>query len=106
MLDLEEDLIRTLDFSLRQLSPVQFLERFLRLFGLDNSKAKTSKKLKALAAHYCRFMLQESLFLRFRPSQIAAASLLFSINLMKSDVMQAILELEKFPKGNFDAVVR
>ena len=35
VIDCEEEVIRTLDFSLRTISPVHFLERFLRLYGLD-----------------------------------------------------------------------
>lgn len=35
LLDMEEEIVRTLDFSLRQISPINFLERYLRLFGID-----------------------------------------------------------------------
>ena len=31
---LESEILRTLDFSLRTVSPIFFLERFLRLFGI------------------------------------------------------------------------
>ena len=34
IIDTESDIIRTLDFDLRQVSPLVFLERYLRLFGL------------------------------------------------------------------------
>ena len=35
LLNLEEAIIRSLDFSLRKVSSIQFLERFVTLFGLD-----------------------------------------------------------------------
>ena len=35
LLDLEEDIIKKLDFSLRHVSPIDFLERYLRLFGIE-----------------------------------------------------------------------
>ena len=36
--DLEEKIVRKLDFSLRQSSSIDFLERFYRLFGIDTKK--------------------------------------------------------------------
>lgn len=35
MKDLEEAVLRALDFSLQHASPLPFLERYLRVFGLD-----------------------------------------------------------------------
>ena len=35
LIDLEERIIRKLDFSLRDVSPIFFLERFFRIFGID-----------------------------------------------------------------------
>ena len=34
---LEESIIRLLDFNLRSASPLDFLERFIRIFDLDSS---------------------------------------------------------------------
>ena len=36
--DLEEKIIRALDFSLRQSTSIDFLERYYRLFGIDTKK--------------------------------------------------------------------
>ena len=36
ILKLEMRVIRTLDFNLQRVSPITFLERFFRLFGLDD----------------------------------------------------------------------
>ena len=35
IIDLEEKIIKLLDFSLRQVSSIHFLERYLRLYGVD-----------------------------------------------------------------------
>lgn len=43
LIELEENIIRTLDFELQHTSPMTFLERYLRLFNLDsddNTEAK------------------------------------------------------------------
>ena len=56
LLALEEDVIRTLDFNLRSVSSIQFLERFLRLFGLDKEDSRTSRQVVDLTMQYCRFM--------------------------------------------------
>ena len=95
---MEEDIIRTLDFNLRKVSQIQFLERYLRLFGLDNVKDKRSMQIAALAGQYCKFMQREACFLKFKPSHKAAASLLFSINLIQSDLVKSILDIKNIPK--------
>ena len=38
IIDLEEKIIKLLDFSLRHVSSIHFLERYLRLFGVDQEK--------------------------------------------------------------------
>jgi len=36
--NLEEKIVRALDFSLRQSTSIDFLERYYRLFGIDTKK--------------------------------------------------------------------
>ena len=43
VIDMEEDIIRTLDFNLRTVSPIHFLERFLRLYGIDQPDSKIAR---------------------------------------------------------------
>ena len=81
MRDLEEAVLRALDFSLQCASPVPFLERYLRIFNIDLGRDDASKYLRKLARNYCKFMQRDSRFLDFRPSQIASAALLFAINI-------------------------
>ena len=87
LLNLEETIVKSLDFNLQHTSPIPFLERFLRIFNLDNSRAdKPVRLIQKLAKNYIKFMQRESCFLDFRPSQIAAAALLFAINITQSPV--------------------
>ena len=87
LINLEEKIIKTLDFSLRDVSPHHFLERYFRLFGIDQEKKDNStNRITSLARDFCRYMLREAKFLRYRPSQLAAAALMLSINICKSNV--------------------
>ena len=47
---------------------------------------------------YCRFMQRESCFLKFRASQIAAASLVFSFNLSASPIIESVLNVKQIPE--------
>ena len=108
LLDMEEQMIRVLDFNLRKASPILFLERFLRLFGLDkmtNNKAIKVTHVILLASQYCRFMQHESCFLKFRPSQMAAASLLFSINLIQSDIAKSVVDLDQITQNKLTTFI-
>ena len=43
VIDMEEDVLRTLDFNVRMVSPIHFLERFQRLYGIDQPSSKLNK---------------------------------------------------------------
>ena len=43
MIDLEESIIRTLDYNLQNVSAGDFVERYLRLFGLDDPESSENK---------------------------------------------------------------
>ena len=80
-----------LDFSCHHISAVPFLERYLRIFGIDIAvRDKNAMQITGLARQYLRFMQRESQFLNFRPSQLASASLLFAINISISNVAPTI----------------
>ena len=54
--ELEERIIRVLDFSLRRSICIDFLERYYRLFGLDPTKDYRAKQIGVLSYDYCKFM--------------------------------------------------
>ena len=82
---LERQVLTELDFGLTYATPLTFLERYQRIFDLDITQdhkdvasiAKGSKDL-------CFYMLENSKFLNYRPSQIAAVSLLLAIKMRRS----------------------
>lgn len=54
LFNLEEDIIRELDFNLQWTSPVIYLERYQRLFGIDNEEQfADAKQIGQLARHFC-----------------------------------------------------
>ena len=95
---MEERIIRTLDFNLRSVPSVAFLERFFRAFGIDNvSKDSNSKEIFKLAHMYLRFIQLDSQFLEFKPSQQAAVSVILAFNISQSPVATKI-GLKKIPE--------
>lgn len=66
---LEEKIIKALEFDLNWISPLYFLERYQRLFGLDLIfQDKHSYLVDASAIYLCRFMMRDVKFLNFKPS--------------------------------------
>ena len=87
LFDLEESIIRMLDFDLHYAGPIPFLERFQRIYNLDQTKRdREAFALNYLARNFCRSMLRSRHYLNLKPSQIAAASLILAINLSTSDL--------------------
>ena len=91
IINLEEKILRTLEFSVHHVSAVPFLERFLRIFGFDSGgKGSDAHQISSLAYKYCIFMQRASHYLEFRPSQIASAALLLAINISVSTIATSL----------------
>ena len=76
-----------LDFDLHYSGPVFFLERFLRIYNLDQIKRdREAFAIDYLARNFCRSMLRSKNYLTLKPSQIGAAALILAINLSTSDL--------------------
>lgn len=104
LLDLEEDIIRTLDFDLRSVSPMLFLERFQRVFQLHNEGSDyQSKVIGSLARQFSKSFLRQQAYLSMKPSQVAGAALTLSINLCQSDIANQ-LGLRKFDNLNLNSL--
>ena len=79
-ISLEKDILKALQFDLQFISPIFFLERYQRVFGVDLEDIDiTSRKIGRLARDFCFLMQRDADFLQFRPSQIAATSLVFAV---------------------------
>ena len=69
MIDLEESIIRMLDFDLHYTGPIPFLERFLRIYNLDQIKRdREAFAIDYLARNFCRSMLRSKCYLSLKPS--------------------------------------
>ena len=69
LITLEEEIIKSLDFDLTEVLSIDFLERYLRLFGIDQEREDTDAfQIAVLAREFCRYMLKNSNFLKFKPS--------------------------------------
>ena len=89
---MEEQILVLLNFDIQHTGPLPFLERYLRIYNLDQIRRadKHIAQLQKLSRRYCRYMQRESDFLDFRPSQIAAASLMLALNVSMSKVAPAV----------------
>ena len=88
---MEELMIRRLDFSLRSEPPLTFLERYFRVFGIDQHKEdQNAKAITELAHELSRYTQSNSVFLDFKPSHNAAACLLLAFNLSQSSIADDI----------------
>ena len=64
--------------------PIQSLERFLRILKYDQNRT-----VYDMSYQICKFQLNDSMFLEYRPSQIAACSAIIAINIFERDQMEA-----------------
>ena len=82
----------TLDFEVRIVTLVSFLERFERVFDFrpDGHQNELQEQIEALARRFCMFSLKNPYCLDYKPSIIAAACLLIAINLRQSPISDTI----------------
>ena len=91
MIDLEEKVIRKLDFNIRDVYSITFLDRYIRLLitNIEQNESNVDQIVK-LSREYCKYMQLQSIFLEFKPSLKAAASLLLALNISQSFVAPEI----------------
>ena len=80
LIDLEAQILIKLGFDFNFQGPVQSMERFSRLLGYQ-----TNSTVNDMAYQICKFQLNDVSFLDYRPSEIAAASVILSINIFEED---------------------
>lgn len=77
---LEYEILALLDFELKFDSPVLFLNRFIHVLGLE--AIDTADPVRDWASNLSLHFQREAEYLKFRPSQVAAACLMFAINIV------------------------
>lgn len=76
-----------LDFDLHYCGPLAFLERFQRIFNLDQvKKDKEAFAINYFSRNFIRCILRQKEYLSLKPSQVAAAALILAINISTSDL--------------------
>ena len=69
LINLEEKIIKTLDYELHYVCPIVFLERYQRILGLDEEYLyKESRIVGGLARRLLRIFVGHSNFLKFKTS--------------------------------------
>lgn len=79
VIQMESEIVRALNFDMNFLSPLTFLERFLRLGDLQEDY-----KVNTIAEELCKLAMTRIQFLDYKPSQIAAAAYVLATNLSNS----------------------
>ena len=82
LLDMEIEILRTLNLNFIMPGPIQSMERFLRILDYD----KKTPVVYSMAYQMCKFSQNDSMFLQHRPSQLAAAACIISINIFEGNV--------------------
>lgn len=84
-LTLELNILTLLEFDLKFNSPIFFLGRYLHLFGINEEQTDSALSSVGIMAHkVCQLLQREPEFLRFKPSQVAAACLMYAINIVNN----------------------
>jgi len=76
---MESEIVRALNFDMNFLSPLTFLERFLRL-----GEVQEDFKINTVAEELCKLAMTKIEFLDYKASQIAAAAYILAHNLSYS----------------------
>ena len=86
VIDMEQKILFAFNWNLNFTTPIFFLDRLQRLMNLDQeSVSPKAKKIGKLARTICAHTVDKSQFLDFKPSHIAAASLMLAYNIAQKD---------------------
>lgn len=81
LIALEEKIIKSLDYELHYTCPIVFLERYQRIFGVDEEYLHEESRLVGeQARRLLRCMVSHSSFLKYKSSQMAGAALMLAMN--------------------------
>src|SRR5438874_1607688 len=85
VIQMESEIVRALNFDMNFLSPLTFLERFVRLGDLHEDF-----KVNTIAEELCKLAMTKVEFLDYKPSQIAAAAYILAHNLANSSAKEQV----------------
>jgi hypothetical protein len=71
----------TFGFDFNFPNPIHFMERYLRILNYDKNQT-----VKDMSFQILKFQLNDSVFLNYRPSMIAACSIILAVNIFEQDL--------------------
>jgi hypothetical protein len=83
LIDLEAQILIKMGFDFNFPGPIQSMERYLRVLNYD-----TNKTIMDMAFQISKFQLNDARFLNYKPSNIAACSVILAINIYEKDKEQ------------------
>lgn len=92
LIELESQILIKMGFDFNFPGPIQSMERYLRILNYN-----TNKTIQDMAFQICKFQLNDARFLNYKPSMVAASSVILAINIFEKDREQ------NSNKGFFDA---
>ena len=90
IIDLEFQVVEYLEFDLQIQTPIVFLGRFLILLLQKQKSAAQCKSIESTATQLCKFATYQADMLNYRPSHIAAAACVLTLNIFASDALSSI----------------
>mmetsp|Transcript_15895 Transcript_15895/g.24495 ORF Transcript_15895/g.24495 Transcript_15895/m.24495 type:complete len:151 (-) Transcript_15895:159-611(-) len=99
LVDLEFKILMELSYDFNFPGPMESVERFLRVLEYDHKKI-----IYDMSYQICKFALTESKFMNYRFSQIAAASVILSINIHEKEQFVKKCLKKKEKNSNFFGV--
>lgn len=80
LIDLEYEILFMFGCDFNFHGPIHFVDRYLRLMDFQNESV-----IQMMCQEICKFSLNDEMFLNYKPSQIAACSVILSINIFKKE---------------------
>ena len=80
LIELENEIIFMFGCDFNFHGPTNFLDRYLRVLDFHNEDV-----IQMMSSEISKFSLNDEKFLNYRPSQIAACSVILSINIFKKE---------------------
>lgn len=82
---LEQEIMHTFKWNFNFQGPTEFIDRYLRILCVDKIRA-----IRNMSCQFCKFSLNESKFLYYRPSVLAACAVIIAVNVHKAEQYKTI----------------
>lgn len=80
LIKLELEIGHRFNWNFNFQGPVEFIDRYMRILSLDAIKC-----IRNMSQQFCKFALNDAKFLNYRPSVLAASSVIIALNVHKAE---------------------